>query len=112
MLSPSLRHRVTIQSQVQTQNPVTGGIVITWTDFIANVPAQVLTGPGREFRDSSAGQSEVSARIKMRWFPGLTQQMRILWDGITYNIRSIEVDATGRIDYRVICNGGVNSGVN
>lgn len=112
MISSSLRNRVTVQSQVQTQDSTTGEIVVTWANFVSNVPAEVLTGPGREFRDSSAGQSEVTARIKMRWFPGLLPTMRIVWGSTIYNIRAIATDATARKDYRVTCTGGVNSGVN
>lgn len=112
MMSPALRHRITIQSQVETQDPVTGEAVVSWVNFLTDVPAEVLTGPGREFRDSSSGQSEVSARIKTRWFPGLSPLMRILWNGVIYNIRAFSTDSTGRVDYRIICTGGVNSGAN
>lgn len=112
MMSPALRHRITIQSQVETQDPVTGEAVISWTDFQTNVPAEVLTGPGREFKESASGQAEVSARIKVRWFPGLSPTMRILWGEEIYNIRAFSTDITGRGDYRIICTGGVNSGAN
>ncbi len=110
MRSGRLRHNVLIEHQVHTQDPATGADLLAWATFKASVPAEVLTGPGREFRESGAGQAEVTARINMRWFSGLLPTMRITWRGVVYNIRSIETDATGRAEYRVACTGGVNAG--
>lgn len=108
------RHRVEIQESVEAQDPVTGGISTYWatvyldTDTpLDSVPAEVLTGPGRELVAADAKQAEVSARIQMRWFPGLLPTMRILWDGNPYEIISIETDATARREYRVKCSTGI-----
>lgn len=108
------RHRVEIQESVEAQDPVTGGISTYWatvyldTDTpLDSVPAEVLTGPGRELIAADAKQAEVSARIQMRWFPGLLPTMRILWDGNPYEIISIETDATARREYRVKCSTGI-----
>lgn len=105
-----LRHRVTIQDRVETQDSSTGEVFITWQDVYTNVPAEVLTGPGREFLQSGSEQADTSARINIRWFSGLTQKMRILWDGKTYNIKTFETDATGRREYRIRCTEGTNAG--
>ena len=112
-----LRMRVAIQERIETQDAVTGEMLATWQNVwldsdteLDSVPAEVLTGPGRELVAANAMQAETSARINMRWFPGLTQAMRILWDGKVYNIRSIETDRTGRMEYRTTCTDGVNAG--
>jgi SPP1 family predicted phage head-tail adaptor len=117
MLSYRLRHRVAIQEQVETQNSNTGAMTITWENVMLNsdvvlstVPAEVLTGAGREMVQGGAVQGEVTARINMRWFPGLTQAMRVLWDGNVFNIKSIETDLTGRQEYRLKCVAGLNDG--
>ena len=116
MLAYRLRHRVTIQERVETQDEDTGAIEVVWQDAtlggveMLDVPAEVLTGAGREFNNSASIQGEIAARINMRWFPGLTQKMRILWDGNTYNISSIETDLTARREYRLKCTAGVNEG--
>lgn len=117
MLAHRLRHRVRVEEFVTAQNPDTGAITKAWRvvtlsggTILSDVPAEVLTGAGREFNESGAVQAEVSARINMRWFPGLTQAMRIMWDGVIYNIGSIETDATARREYRLRCTGGVNEG--
>lgn len=117
MLSHRLRHRVAIQEQVETQNSNTGAYSVAWENVMLDsdtelsaVPAEVLTGAGREFEQGGAIQGEIAARINLRWFPGLTQAMRIVWDGQVFNIHSIETDATARREYRLKCTAGVNDG--
>ena len=110
MLAYRLRHRVTVQELVEVQDTTTGAVTRAWENVYADVPAEVLTGAGREFVQSGATQGEIAARINMRWFPGLTQKMRILWDTNIYNITSIETDATARQEYRLKCSSGVTDG--
>lgn len=104
------RHRVTIEHQVPIRDPGDGSEIVTWEVFQAGVPAEVLTGPGRELVAANAEQAETVARINMRWFPGLTSDMRILWDGRVYNIKPPETDSTARREYRIQCTDGVNDG--
>ena len=110
MLAHRLRHRVTIQQQVETQSSTTGAYSVAWVEVFANVPAEVLTGAGREMIEGDARQGELSARINMRWFSGLTQKMRVVWQNVPYNITSIETDVTGRREYRLKCVAGLNDG--
>lgn len=117
MLAHRLRHRVEVQEQIETQDQNTGVISKSWSTVyldsntpLDNVPAEVLTGPGRESQAAASIQAEIVARINMRWFPGLTQKMRILWEGNVFNIGSIEMDATARREYRLKCTAGVNDG--
>lgn len=110
MLAYRLRHRVRVERFVTGRDPNTGAVINEWQTFVDNVPAEVLTGPGRELNQSGSVQAEVAARINMRWFPGLTQAMRIIWDGIIYNIGSIETDMTARREYRLKVTGGINEG--
>lgn len=115
LLAPRLRHRITFQEQVETRDSE-GAIQIGWENAtsggveLADVPAEVLTGPGREFNAGGQVQAETTARINLRWFEGLDPEWRILWDGHVYNIGSIETDATARREYRLRCTGGVNDG--
>lgn len=117
MLAHRMRHRVEIQEKTETQNPSTGVITTSWQTLyldsdtpMDSVPAEVLTGPGRETQAAASIQAEIVARINMRWFPGLTQKMRVLWDGRVFNIGSIETDITARREYRLKCTAGVNDG--
>lgn len=104
------RHRVEFQSQVTTQDPGTGDIVLTWETQAASVPAEVLTGPGREVIAGGGKFAEATARIQCRWFPGLEPTWRILWDGKVYDILSIETDATARREYRLRVKDGLTDG--
>lgn len=116
MRAGRLRHRVAFEAKTITQNPVTGLTVETWSTAtvgslsLASVPAEVLTGPGKEFRAADAVQAEIVARITVRWFAGLDPAWRILWDGKTFNITSIETDTTARHEYRLTCSAGVSPG--
>lgn len=116
MLANRLRHRVAVQQPVKTQSPTTGGVVVTWQTItiggvpMSKVPAEVLTGPGREFKQSGATQADYDLRVNMRWFAGLKPSYRILWQGEPYNIVSIETDSTNRCDYYIKCQGGLTDG--
>ena len=117
MLAHRLRHRVAVQELVEVQNTTTGAVTYSWENVwldtdteLDAVPAEVLTGAGKEFVSSGAIQGEVAARINMRWFPGLTQKHRIVWDSTVFNILSIETDITARQEYRLKCSAGVSDG--
>lgn len=110
------RHRVQIQRLVHAQDPASLESTFTWQTLtvsgvaLAAVPAQVLTGPGKEMDAANSKQGERVIRVNMRWFAGLDQSMRIIWDGVPYDISSIEMDETARREYRLVCSAGVNSG--
>ena len=117
MLASRLRHRIEFQGLVEEQDSETGEVLLSWQTayldsdtLLSDVPAEVLTGPGREFRESGTKQAETTARINLRWFPGLSPEWRILWDGRVYNITSIETDITGRREWRLRCIDGVSDG--
>ena len=117
MQAQRYRHRVEFQSKAETQDMDTGAISHEWGTVyldsdtpLDSVPAEVLTGPGREFNAADAKQAETTARIQCRWFPGLLPTWRLLWDGKTYDILSIETDATARREYRLRCREGVSDG--
>lgn len=115
-LAARLRHRVEFQEQTTTRNSE-GDAVTTWATAeldsdtpLDSVPAEVLTGPGREFIEAGQKQGTTAARITVRWFPGLMLSWRVLWDGRTYNIESAETDITGRREWRLKCSEGANDG--
>jgi len=108
MLSNRLRHRVAVQEMIEYQDSTTGAISIVWATKtlsdgtgLSAVPAEVLTGVGREFVQGSSLQSEFNARMNLRWFPDLSLKMRILWENKIYQITSIETDVTARREYRL-----------
>ncbi|CAE32195.1 phage-related conserved hypothetical protein [Bordetella bronchiseptica RB50] len=123
MLAHRLRHRVTFEAKgepLRDENgfiiPGTGGwrpVVLADGLRLEDVPAEVLTGHGREFQGGSATQAEVSARVNLRWFPAsptLLASWRLIWDGQIFNIQSAETDATARREWRLRCVDGPSEG--
>lgn len=116
MLSQRLRHRVAIQERIETTDSATGARSYAWQTItvdsvlMSSVPAEVLTGPGREFGSANTKQAQAAARITIRWFAGLSEGMRIVWQSKNYDITSIEYDVSARRECRLICAAGVNDG--
>lgn len=123
MLAHRLRHRVTFESKgepLRDENgyivPGSGGwqpVVLANGLRLEDVPAEVLTGHGREFQGGNATQAEVSARVNLRWFPTsptLLASWRMVWDGKIFNIQSAETDATARREWRLRCVDGPSGG--
>lgn len=115
MLANRLRHRVSFQKKFTAVDDK-GFKNVTWVDASANgvvlnnVPAEVLTGPGREPIAANAKQAETALRVNLRWFPGLQPDWRLVWQGVAYDIFSIETDVTNRREYRLKCTGGLTDG--
>lgn len=118
-----LRHRITLQKKAEPDRdgdgyiiPGSGGwhtVVLKDGTELKDVPAEVLTGPGREFQGGAATQSETAARINMRWFPSLEDELaawRVLWDGRVYNITSANTDGTARREWRLRATYGPSEG--
>jgi len=106
MLAHKLRHRIKIESITATRDEW-GGVIETWGTFADNVPAEVVPLSGREFIAAAAEQSGVTARITIRELTGLTETMRIVFDGKDYNIKAILPDPTARRHLTLMVETGV-----
>lgn len=112
-----LRHRVKIQTPVITRDDC-GGAIETWEDFAAPASG-VYTDPaiagaetdsgttgvlttltstfyasiepliGREYMAAKQMQADVTHKIRMRYIPGLTTTMRIVFGTRVFEIESI-----------------------
>ena len=92
-----LRHRVDIEEQAHVQDMQTGEMVTTWTTFAASIPASIEPLSAREFIQAAAVQSAVTARIVIRYLPGVTPAMRVKHGSALYNIHGVLPDkVTGR----------------
>jgi len=104
-----LRHQVTIQRRIETQD-VGGAMLVSWED-VATVWAQIAPLSAREYLQSAALQSEITARIKIRHRPGLDATMRIVHGEKIYNPAAWLPDAESGIEYLTApCSEGVNDG--
>lgn len=99
MRSGKLRHRVTLQRFVKTQDPTTGLIRTEWAD-VATVWASVEPLSGRDFIAARAQQSEISARVVIRYREGIDSTMRVLHRGRIYSIEGPPLpDAKSGLEY-------------
>ncbi|HCF5688189.1 TPA: phage head closure protein [Pseudomonas aeruginosa] len=106
-----LRHRVDIQSKVQTQDPQTGEIIETWVTTWPQVPAEIAPLSVREYIAAQAIQSNISARIVIRYREGMLPTMRILHKGRIYNPAGWLPDPVRGNEYLTApCSEGVNDG--
>lgn len=109
MKAGSLRQRITLQQQAETRGP-DGEYLPAWTAFAVNVPASIVPLSGREFISAGEMQGEVSARITIRWMPGVVDTMRVLHDGTVYTIRAVLPDPTLRRHITLMVGVGVSNG--
>lgn len=111
MRAGKLRHRITIQQPGLYQDPQTGEMISGWATVWDKVPASVEPLSAREFIAAQAGQSEVTARIVIRYREGVLPTMRILHRGTVYNIQGVLADAdSGREYITMPVSAGVNDG--
>lgn len=109
MRAGKLRHRVKIQRYTTgSQDPATGDTVAEWVD-LATVWASVEHLSVREFIQSAAGQSQLTARITM-YQRDIRQADRILHRGKIYNVTGVLADKSGLEYITCPCTEGVNDG--
>lgn len=105
-----LRHRIKVQRQVQGRDAETGEVTVKWADF-KSLWASVEPLSVREFISSQATQSQIVARIVVRYRTDLLPTMRILYRGKVYNPQGWLPDAESGLEYMTApCSEGVNDG--
>jgi SPP1 family predicted phage head-tail adaptor len=109
-LTQRLRHRIDIDAPGGVQDPDSGEVTTGWAPFAVDVPAEVVPLSGREFIQSEAGQHEVTARMTIRYMPGVEPTMRVRFDGDTYSISAVLPDPTGRRHITLMVSRGLGDG--
>lgn len=109
MLSQRLRHKIDIEQRTQSLSAA-GEITQTWATFAAGVRAGVEPISGREKLAGGANMGTQAVRIVTRYRPGITEQMRINWGGVLYDIQS--VITVGELDrmIEIMAERGANRG--
>lgn len=88
-----LRHRIQIQQATETQDSF-GAVTQTWTT-IATIWASIEAISGREFFDAAQVNAEITHRIRIRYRPDITTQMRAAEGTRTFDIQAV-LDPDGR----------------
>jgi len=88
MQAGKLKHRITVQRSINTQDPVTGKLIQNWQNF-KTIFAEVTDLSTRDHIAAKAANSTIQARAKVR-YSGTTKlidsTMRVLFDGYFYKI--------------------------
>lgn len=115
-IAGKLRHRINLQIVTESQDSLTGEVTRSWTTTHSNIPASIEALSVREFLQSRADQSQVTARVMIRRLAGLTASMRIVGtctchSGRIYNPQGWLEDNVSGLHYLTApCTEGVNSG--
>lgn len=111
MRSGKLRHYVTFQSKVVSQDS-DGAMVEEWIDaFGHGIWAEIVFSSGKESVASDEVHSKIVANIKVRYRSDFLPTMRILYRGAIYNIDAILPDPNSGIQYlRIPVYAGMNNG--
>ncbi|WP_313135563.1 phage head closure protein [Stutzerimonas nitrititolerans] len=102
MRAGKLRHRIQLQQQVQVQDSETGAVALAWQDWPApgrKLWASIEPLSARDFIAAQAAQSEVSARIVLRYRVGVLASMRALYRAKVYAIHGVLPDPDSGIEY-------------
>lgn len=110
MQAGKLRHRVTIESLAETQDGTTGAISQAWST-VATVWAAIEPLSGREFLAAQETQSQIVARVVIRYRSDVTAKMRIAHGSELYNVHGVLPDkVSGREYLTLMVSRGVNDG--
>lgn len=108
-----LRHRVAIERNISTRSGTTGELTESW-EPVDEVWAQISPLSARDFIAAQAVQSQMTARILLRWRNDLTATMRIrdVESGVIYSIQGepLPDNRSGREWLTLLVSTGVNDG--
>ena len=101
MIEPGkMRERVTVQIASGATNAL-GETVLTWANSTA-VWAHVEGVSAREVLAAGQQDTTITHRVRIRYLPGLTQQMRFAWRSRTLDIVSL-LEYGNRSEQVAIC---------
>lgn len=93
MRAGELRHRITVEQNSPTQNDL-GEEESSWSEF-ATRWADARALDGTESFSTDMKFAEATHRFRLRYLDGVTPEMRVSWDGRTFDIVSA-LDPRGR----------------
>jgi len=107
-------HRIRIEEKSVTRNSI-GEEVVTWEDVITDTAdnsiwAEVWPLKGREFFAAQQTQYAADVRFRLRYRAGLTQDMRVVWNGDAFDILSIVDVGAAHHTTEILAVHGVRNG--
>ena len=101
MKAGALDQRIVIERLVEGYDEL-GQPINDWLPIVTTW-AEVSPLVGREFLAAAALVAEVTARIRMRYRPGITAADRIVHEGTTYGITSVADVHSSRRELVLMC---------
>ncbi|MFC7518697.1 phage head closure protein [Herbaspirillum sp. GCM10030257] len=104
--------RVTLEELTQGKD-ASGGRISTWTPVTqGTIAARVLPMNGNERSTTSKGGevSEARTEFAIRYRPGVTSLMRVVYKGAYYNIKHVKNVNEANETLILTCDTGVNDG--
>lgn len=95
-----LRERVTVQIASGSTNTL-GETVLSWANSTA-VWASVEGVSARESLVAGQQETSITHKVRLRYLPGLTQQMRFSWRSRTLEIVSL-LEHGNRTEHEAVC---------
>ena len=96
-----LRHRLSIQEPAKTRAG-DGTVSESWLT-LAVVWASVAPIRGRELIEAQRFESQVTHRVRMRYYAGLTAQHRLLFGTRVLNIESVLNKEERNVEMELMC---------
>ena len=111
MQAGRLRHLVTFEEPINYLDS-DGVQIVEWVPaFGQPISAEITPLSGRELIAAQAVQSQVNARIRVRYRPGFKATMRAIHRGTIYNITAVIADPNSGTEYvTLLASTGVNEG--
>lgn len=113
MRAGKMKHRVTIQENISFQDPYTGAVIKEWHD-LATVWGEITSITGRELIAAQAEHLEVTVKVWIRYFKGLSANNRLVFvePGMPQTIYDIHaaLPDSDRTRLEILCSGGMGNG--
>lgn len=97
-----MNRRITIQYQNGWDVDDEGNAIPKWDDF-ATVWANIRPLRGREYFEAAAVNAETTVKMLIRYRPGITPDMRVVYNGRIYNIQAVIDVYEGRRQLELMC---------
>ena len=101
MKAGALDQRIVIERLVEGYDEL-GQPINDWLPIVTTW-AHVEPLTGREFIAAQAAVSEITARVRLRYRPGITTADRIVHDGTTYGVTSVADVHSSRRELVLMC---------
>src|SRR5215211_8132444 len=94
LIASDLRRRIRIEERTTVRDEY-GGETTTW-GYVADVAASIEPLTGRDYVAAQQAQSRITARIRIRYLPGITSEMRVRYGDTIYAINGPPIDPEER----------------